>query len=159
MDRHVIGIDIGGTMIKGAVFNARGSMIEKQERSSMADTTEEKFINNLVSFIKSLTGDNSNISATGIGIAGVLDKQRNILIESPNIPVLRNINLKDTLEKRLMMPVVIENDANIAALGELWIGNGRTEIGHLPSYHLKFSTAGFQRSNTGFFSFPDRPVN
>ena len=121
MDKHVVGIDIGGTMIKGAVFDARGNMLEKLEKPSMADTTEEKFINNLVLFIESLTAGNSNIAATGIGIAGVLDKQRKILIESPNIPVLRNIHLKDTLEKRIMMPVVIENDANIAALGELWV--------------------------------------
>jgi glucokinase len=61
----------------------------------------------------------------GVGIAGVIDQAREVLVESPNLPLLKNLFLKRKLEAVLGIPVFLENDANIAALGELWVGEGK----------------------------------
>jgi len=118
------GIDIGGTMIKGALFNEHAELIKRFETPSFPDKDSDKFIKNIISFINSMTAQ--KISAVGIGIAGLLDPSREVLMESPNLPRLKNLPLKSRISAKLNMPVSIENDANIAALGELSAGEGKT---------------------------------
>ena len=119
MKNYIIGIDIGGTMIKGALFDHNGGLIKKEAAPTIADKGNDQFINCIASIVSSLN-QNNMISAIGLGIAGILDKKRQILIESPNLPLIKNFPLKKNLESKLGVPVYIENDANIAALGELW---------------------------------------
>lgn len=125
MNGYIIGIDIGGTMIKGALFDLQGGLIKKDETSTRAEKGQEKFIENIISFVNLLQKETGKASSLGIGIAGVLDKERETLLESPNLPLLKNVPLKKLLESELGIPVFIENDANIAALGELWAGDGK----------------------------------
>jgi glucokinase len=125
MNGYIIGIDIGGTMIKGALFDLQGGLIRKDETSTKAEKGLEPFIENIVSFVNLFQKGTGKASSLGIGIAGVLDKERETLLESPNLPLLKNVPLKKLLESELGIPVFIENDANIAALGELWAGDGK----------------------------------
>ncbi len=125
MSSYVIGIDIGGTMIKGGLFNEESKLIKKYETGSHPEKDSEGFIENTITFINSIKDEHKNVSALGIGIAGLLNRTREILIESPNLPALKNIPLKSHFESILKIPVFIENDANIAALGELSTGEGR----------------------------------
>ncbi len=125
MSSYVIGIDIGGTMIKGGLFNEQGKLIKKYETKSHPEKNADGFIENTVKFIESIKAEHDNISALGVGIAGLLNNTREIMIESPNLPSLKSIPLKSRFESALKLPVLIENDANIAALGELSAGEGR----------------------------------
>jgi len=124
MNSHLLGIDIGGTMIKGALFNNSGSIIAKGEIPTGGDKGVDHFIGNIISLVETLQKKSPAV-ALGVGIAGLLDRERRILLESPNLPLLNNLPLQDHLSSRLQMPVFIENDANTAALGELWAGDGR----------------------------------
>jgi glucokinase len=123
MSDYFIGIDVGGTMIKGALFDQDGSLVAKEEIPTLGDKGPEAFIDNLVSLADLLQGPKNKALGMGIGIAGLLDKERRTLLESPNLPLLNNLPLKQNLESRLDLPVSIENDANAAALGELWAGD------------------------------------
>lgn len=126
MKNRVIGLDIGGTMIKGALFDARGSAITKDSATTDPENAGPDFIRDIHTLVEKLRGpEKQQIDAVGIGIAGVIDGDRTILIESPNLPLLNNLHLKQGLEKSIGVPVFIENDANCAALGELWKGAGR----------------------------------
>jgi glucokinase len=62
------------------------------------------------------------IIAIGIGIAGPIDMKKGIIIESPNIPGLKDFALRDFLSKKISYPIAIENDANAFTLGEGWVG-------------------------------------
>jgi glucokinase len=79
---------------------------------------------NLVSLAEKLAqqAKAGQLLALGVGFAGVLDKERAVVIKSPNLPGWESFNLKAHLSQRLNSPVVLENDANAAAMGEKWRG-------------------------------------
>jgi len=125
MNTNIAGIDIGGTMMKGALFDSRGHLLNKEKIPTHPEHGEDAFIANIVSFVKKLQLEHSAAASLGIGIAGVIDKKRETLLESPNLPLFKNFTLKKLLETKLHIPVFLENDANCAALGELWAGEGK----------------------------------
>src|SRR5436305_10086691 len=63
-------------------------------------------------------------SGIGIGVPGIIEMQTGMLRESPNLPGWHIYPVRDEIERRLKATVVLENDANAAALGEKWMGAG-----------------------------------
>ena len=61
----------------------------------------------------------------GVGVPGLIDSESGRLLESPNLPGWNDYDVKGEIERRLGTTVILENDANVAALGELWLGAGR----------------------------------
>ena len=61
----------------------------------------------------------------GIGVPGIIDLQTGMVRESPNLPGWSDYPVRNEIEKRLGAPVILENDANVAAFGEKWLGAGR----------------------------------
>lgn len=115
------GVDVGGTKIAGGVIDEDGSIVEELRVVSPATDAEaiEDAIAGLVLELRS----RHDISAVGVGAAGYIDKARALVMFAPNI-AWRNVDLKGELEKRVDLPVVIENDANAAAWGEFRYGAG-----------------------------------
>jgi len=130
MGSHVIGIDVGGTMIKGGLFDEHGTLIKKESIPTGKGDDQEHFID-AISSLAGLLQKDGPASGLGMGAAGVIDRERTLLIESPNLPCLNNFPVKQMLERTLSMPVFIENDANVAALGERWAGSGKDESSFL----------------------------
>jgi len=124
MESFVIGIDIGGTMIKGGAFDLRRTCLRKDSIATDAARGQECVLQNIQTLVCRLSGRKAQPRAIGIGIAGVLDRQRSMLLESPNLPLLNQMPLRERLASSLGIPVFLENDANCAALGELWCGAG-----------------------------------
>jgi glucokinase len=125
MQDYVIGIDIGGTMIKGALFGSDGALVEKRSEETRVDRGRDAVLQNLIALIKSLHTAKGQMLSIGIGVAGVLDPPKEVLLQSPNIKPLEQAPLKKLLNEALQLPVFLENDANAAALGEKWAGAGR----------------------------------
>jgi len=123
--KYIIGIDIGGTIIKGALFTAEGNLVQAASIETQAYQGTEKVLKNLLSLVNSLKEKERGCSAIGIGVAGVLDAKKERLLQSPNLKNLENINLKHFLVESVKLPAYLENDANAAALGEKWAGAGR----------------------------------
>jgi glucokinase len=115
------GVDVGGTKIAGGVIDEDGTIVEELRVESPATDAEaiEEAIASLVTELSS----RHDISAVGVGAAGYIDKARAVVMFAPNI-AWRNVDLKAELEKRIDLPVVIENDANAAAWGEFRYGAG-----------------------------------
>ncbi len=113
------GIDVGGTKIAGGVVDEDGTIIEQLRVESPATDAEaiEEAIAGLVIELRSRHA----IETVGVGAAGYVDKARAVVLFAPNV-AWRNEDLKAELEKRVELPVVIENDANAAAWGEFRYG-------------------------------------
>jgi len=125
IQHSVIGIDIGGTMIKGGLFDHQGACLQKNSIQTNVSLGIDCVIQNIIRLVRLLSTGARPPAAVGIGVAGVLDRARTTLLESPNLPQLHDIKLKKLLESEIHIPVVLENDANCAALGELWAGAGK----------------------------------
>ncbi len=116
-----IGIDVGGTKIAGGVVDEQGRILaDAKVRSPADDATEvEEAIASLVDRLRA----EHEVAAVGVGMAGYVDSARSVVMFAPNL-AFRDVPLRADLERRLDLPVVVENDANAAAWGEFAFGAG-----------------------------------
>lgn len=123
MRDKVIGIDIGGTNLRGALVDREGNIVKRAKMLSQADQGINKLIDNLAGFISDLS-QGENIQDIGIGIPGIIDSKNSIITQAPNISNVDNYPIRKVLAEKLGndLNVVIENDANSAAVGEWWKG-------------------------------------
>ncbi|MER3445332.1 MAG: ROK family protein [Candidatus Dadabacteria bacterium] len=124
-EKRVIGIDIGGTNLRGALVSGSGNIIKRLSVPSGADLGIDAVIENLGKLIDEIRRGQT-IDGVGIGIPGIIDLARGLITQAPNIMHVHNYPFRDVLMEKIEMniPVFVENDANCAALGELWKGVG-----------------------------------
>ncbi|BAU54998.1 ROK family protein [Mucilaginibacter gotjawali] len=120
--KHVIGIDLGATNIRGAVVNDK-DLSEIISRRIKRKGTEEQVLEDVYSLIDVLM--DKNIKAIGIGVPSVVDVKKGIVYDVIHIPSWKEVHLKELLEARYRLPVFINNDANCFALGEHYFGKGK----------------------------------
>ena len=126
--KYVIGIDLGGTNIKGALLDFDGHTLEKIRIS----TDGEKGVSVVIERILTVIGDlikwssvsKEAIAGIGIGVPGQIDYQEGKIIFAPNLG-WHNIYIRDLIAKATGLPVYLDNDGNVAALGEMWSGAGK----------------------------------
>jgi glucokinase len=121
-----IGVDIGGTKVAGGVVDADGRILE-QHRVTTPARDAEATTDAIVQVIEALRAGHDEIEAVGLGIAGFVDAARSVVYFAPNLLGWRDGPLREEVEKRVNLPVVVENDANAAAWGEARFGAGREE--------------------------------
>jgi len=124
----VIGVDLGGTNLRTALLSADGDILDKRKEPTHAADGWKKVVARLVDNINQqreiARQRGQHVMAVGVGAPGVIRMDKGIVVKSPNFPDWNNLPLRDELEKVLHVPVIIENDANAAALGEQWRGAG-----------------------------------
>ena len=120
---YSIGIDIGGTKIAGALVNDLGEILEQRQVPSPAHSAQQ-MEDSIVELIQELSQGNP-VKAAGVAAAGFIDAAQSTVYYAPNI-AWRNEPLKDKLEARINLPIVIENDANAAGWAEYRFGAGKS---------------------------------
>jgi glucokinase len=129
MERVVIGVDLGGANLRTALLSTDGEVLDKRSEATRASEGWKVVVSQIVKGIalqRELAIDRGlRVAAVGVGAPGIILMDKGVVVKSPNFPDWNNLPLRDHLEQALMVPVVIENDANAAALGEQWRGAGR----------------------------------
>ncbi len=126
MSSHIIGIDVGGTNVKAGLFNADGDIIEWKKTPSLIHKGKQAFLEKISRIVINFEKKTPSIyPVLGIVVPGIIDKKRECVIHSPNLPGWDNFPIKHFLNEKLSMDIKLENDANGAALGELWKGAGK----------------------------------
>lgn len=120
---HAIGIDIGGTKIAGAVVDELG-VIVREDRVPTDATRPVEIENAVVAMIERLSDGPEEIAGAGVAAAGFIDAAQSTVYYAPNIN-WRHEPFREKLEKRIDLPVLIENDANAAGWAEFRFGAGR----------------------------------
>ena len=92
---------------------------------------------NLVGLIRSVWPENADVAAISVACAGPLDPRTGYIIDAPNIPGWKDFPLGDKLREIFPIPILIGNDANLAAVGEWKFGSG---VGHSDLIYLTVST-------------------
>ncbi len=121
----LIGVDLGGTKVAaGRVDNMElGEVIHELIPAQSEDPQD--VIDSIVGVIEKLFDE--NVKGIGIGIPGLVDREKGIAYDIQNIPSWKEVYLKDYLEKHFKVPVYLDNDANCFALGESRFGSGKDE--------------------------------
>ena len=122
-----IGVDIGGTNVKFGVVSSDGVLLSKKKYPTTEVVAKTgKFIDGFILCIKEQLADNKKINKIGIGLPGLLSKDRTTTQLLQNIPSLNETNLIKTLNKAFpQIEFALENDANAAALGEFYFSKDK----------------------------------
>lgn len=118
-----IGIDVGGTTIKGVIIGKDGKLYG-EDRIDTGDG--QKIAEGIVAMCNRFIANNPNgkVKGVGIGSPGVIDSGNGIVVQANNLR-LKNYPLAKLVGEKLNLPVSITNDANAAALGEARFGSGK----------------------------------
>lgn len=119
----VAAIDIGGTNTRIAYFDSEYNIIDGSKIATDVynpDAVIDYLINSIFS-------RDFKVSGIGITAPGPIDYQRGMILDTPNLPGFRGYELKTVMQNRCGVPVVLDNDANLAGLGESVFGSGKGE--------------------------------
>jgi len=127
MSEYSIGVDLGGTNLRAAAIDGQGKLLDKISGSTELRAGRDAVIDDMVQSIETLRArlGEHNLRGVGIGLPGFILMDKGIIVGSNNMPEFENYPVRDEIEKRLGAKVILENDANAAALGEQWMGAGR----------------------------------
>jgi len=131
MGDYGIGVDLGGTNLRVAAVDEDGTMLLKRELPTEVSRGRDEVIGELCRAAQAVVHDmrersgGGELRGIGVGVPGLIDSESGRLLESPNLPGWNDYDVKGEIERRLGTTVILENDANAAALGELWLGAGR----------------------------------
>src|SRR5579862_2613897 len=125
MANFAIGVDLGGTNLRIAAVDESGTLLEKVTTGTRVALGRDQVINDMCDAIRGLTAkfqSSRTMLGAGIGVPGIIDMETGLLRESPNLPGWEDYPVREEIERRLGTSVILENDANVAALGETWMG-------------------------------------
>jgi glucokinase len=123
-----IGVDLGGTNLRIAAVTAEGKLLEKVTLNTKVNLGRDHVIDEMCGSIGHLSEKYQSAGkflGAGIGVPGIIDLQTGMLRKSANLPGWDDYPVHAEIERRLGAKVVLENDANVAALGEQWLGAAR----------------------------------
>lgn len=126
--RAAVAIDLGGTNMKGAIVNEDGHILLKDEVPTLAEKGATDVLHRMQGFIRDLSAQAGlqigQLAGVGIGIPGFIDDASGVAVEVINMG-WKNVSVRSVLSEALGLSVYMDNDANVAALGEAWTGGGR----------------------------------
>lgn len=126
MGKYCFGIDVGGTTVKLGLFDLAGNILDKWEIPSNTSNGGEAILPDtakaVMDKLQEKNIDSSEVVGIGIGTPGPVDAQGTVY-NAVNLG-WGTFNIPETLEKLVQIPVKAGNDANVAAMGEMWKGGG-----------------------------------
>jgi glucokinase len=121
-----IGIDLGGTNIKAALVDHKKGFLQTTSIPTHADLGKEHVFDRIALAVKDLVNEhNADPIGVGMGLPGMVSLDRKTVKNPPNLPGWKFENVADEILKRTGYECVIENDANLAALGSAHFGKGK----------------------------------
>jgi glucokinase len=128
-ERFVIGIDAGGTKVAYGLFDSNGKIVDRLQHSTEADTDGPTFSDTLIENINILIEKNGltfdQLEGIGIGMPSFIERDTGYVFMTSAIPRIKDFYMRDYLNERLPTHIVLDNDANAAALAEHRHGAGR----------------------------------
>jgi glucokinase len=127
MPEYSIGLDLGGTNLRAAAIDRAGHILDRRATATNPAAGREAMLGYMVNAIAELRDScgADGLAGIGIGVPGFILLKEGIIRNSNNLAPLEDFPIRAEIERRLHAHVILENDANAAALGEKWMGAGR----------------------------------
>ncbi len=126
MKNVVVGVDIGGTNTVFGIVDKEGKVLAEGHLTTTDYPVVENFVRALASGINKMLGGQKDVALAGVGIgAPDANFHRGTIEHAPNLAWKGIVPLADLMKKELNVPVVLTNDANAAAMGEMVFGGAK----------------------------------
>jgi len=128
MGSFAIGVDMGGTNLRIAAVTASGAILETIAAATDLQRGRDHLLSEICAAINRLQrkfAPTHPLLGIGVGVPGIIDLETGTVHSAANLPGWSDYPVRAELEARLHAPVLLENDANCAALGEKWMGAGK----------------------------------
>lgn len=132
LERYSIGVDLGGTNLRVAAYRvdstAEGTIVESVGIPTRVVDGPDAVVEDMSGAILALLdrhGPGANFAGLGVGTPGPLELPDGIMRNPPNLPGFDGYNLREAIERKVGRAVIIESDANLAALAEFRLGSGK----------------------------------
>ena len=125
MDKIVLATDLGGTNLRLAAINGDGKILYRTKHETPNTERADEIVGAIMEAARECTqfiGNNGQIGAIGLAVPAIINARDGVIMKAPNLPALDGFRLSATLTNELNLPVILENDANAAAIGENWLG-------------------------------------
>jgi len=124
--RFVFAVDLGGTHLRVGLLDDSGKIHHQIKRQTPKEDSPDAVVNALVTVADEWRrAGYGPIVASAVMVPGAVNADQSVVLQAPNLPSLINLPFKRLLQERLGWPAVLENDANAAAIGEMWRGAAR----------------------------------
>jgi glucokinase len=125
----VIAADLGGTNLRAATIDRQGRIHERTKQHTPKAEKASEIVRAIVAAARECEsrslGRGAGIRAVSVVVPGTVQVENGVVMKAPNVPCLDGFRLAAALQSELQWPAVLENDANAAAVGEMWKGAGR----------------------------------
>ena len=122
----VFAVDLGGTHLRAALIDDKGRIRVRFKQNTPQTGRQGDIVKAIAEAGRScMQGDESTTSYVSVAVPGTVNVKEGIVIKAPNVPCLEGFALAAAIESELKLPAILENDANAAAVGEVWQGAAR----------------------------------
>lgn len=135
--KYYIGIDLGGTNVRVAKVDEEGNILQDIVKPSHGLEGPKELVRDTIFSMLDEINDLNKCEGIGIGVPGAVDPIRKVMTISTNINGFKDYPIAQLIEEKYKLPCFVDNDANVAGLGEALLGAGR---GHKIVYYLTHST-------------------
>jgi len=127
MPSYSIGVDLGGTNLRVAAIDTEGHVLDRVSIPAIYEAGPERVVNDIVNVIHEVRSRvaSDGLHGVGIGVPGFIDIDAGIVVGAANLPGFTGFPVRDEIQRHLGTKIILENDANAAALGEMWKGAGK----------------------------------
>ncbi|MBN1293354.1 MAG: ROK family protein [Candidatus Latescibacteria bacterium] len=129
MKRLYVGVDLGGTNVRSGLVDEDGTVLSRDTRKTLARESAEapvkQIVDSITESVRAGGSSFSEIRGIGIGSPGPLDARKGKILRAGNLPHWINFPLTDIIKERVDVDTYLQNDANMFAFGEWWMGAGR----------------------------------
>ncbi len=127
--QFVFAADLGGTHLRVAAVDGDGKIYSRQMQPTPQADKPDEIVRALIEGARECEREiarlGGRIAAGAIAVPGTVNVAEGVVVKAPNVPSLNGLHLGASLKSEVEWPVILENDANAAAVGELWRGAGQ----------------------------------
>ena len=122
----VFAVDLGGTHLRAALIDDKGRIRVRFKQNTPQTGRQSDIVKAIAEAARScMQGDESTTSYVSVAVPGTVNVKKGVVIKAPNLPCLEGFGLAAAVESELKLSAILENDANAAAVGEVWQGAAR----------------------------------
>ena len=118
----IFAADLGGTHLRAATVDRKGCIHSRFKQNTPQDADATAIVDAVVTAVHEFQNGGAEISAVSLVVPGTVKVEEGAVVKAPNLPCLDGFRLAAALSSRLGLPALLENDANAAAVGEMWRG-------------------------------------